>query len=205
MKANAMFARSASFAIVMLALLAPAAAKAVTVSFAGSATGQTEIEFLASGTTITATALEPQDSNVPDLLGQTAGGLGVNGTAINSADFADGDFEAVVLDFSSIVTLESLTFAGVGSGDAVALTADLLSIDLGATGIIDLTPGQSGSERTVDLSTLAISGTVFQVIAASSGSFTLLAANFTAIPLPATLLMLLAGLASLFGVRKYAF
>ncbi|MEM8793596.1 MAG: hypothetical protein AAGE80_18400 [Pseudomonadota bacterium] len=209
---------------VMLALSA-GSASAITVDFTGQNAAGPSFIFdtfdggAPTGITVTATATEGGISGTPVNVGRTnGGGLGVNGLRPgqtggqiddnpggNPAQFS----EFLTLTFSTPVVIETITFANAaGSNDSFTLFVDGIDADILNTPgfeedrIQSLTPEQSGSVREVDFSTLALVGTIFQITDGTGqiggDDFSVAALSFTeAIPLPAPILLLLAGLASL--------
>ncbi|MEM9045456.1 MAG: hypothetical protein AAGC81_12245 [Pseudomonadota bacterium] len=197
-----MFVRVIYYAFAACLFLAPATSQAVTVSFQGGPQTAEVINFSSGGFTVTATATE---DGATALVGQNQTlGIGVNGTSINSDSISPSnpDLEILILEFGSEIQVETLTLSNVSANDSFRLFADGVEVDSG--NIEDRSPGQTGSVRDVDFSSLAITGTIFQITNGSSNNdvFSLASFNFTAVPLPAPIALLLAGLAGLIVVGR---
>ncbi|MEM9098584.1 MAG: hypothetical protein AAGC79_08665 [Pseudomonadota bacterium] len=206
-----MLSLSKTVVVAAFAFLLPLTANAVTVSFAGPTGSGTPTSrvFSEGGLDVTVTGIE---EGFVAGIGQDTGGIGVNGVTINSDNLVS-DLEILILTFSEAVSLDSVTFSDAGGDNdffrifvdpanpgappAPGTTADAQGATAG------LPVGVAADHR---IASLALTGTVFQITnggVSSSNTFSLLNANFTAIiPLPAPILMLLAGLGLLGGVSR---
>ena len=187
-----------SSACAVVAIVGASSASAAVIDFTGGGTGA------GSGVSLSCEALGLFNSGCT--VTYNSGGLGVNGNPDFQPGMVDGSpifrSERLTLSFAQAMVWNSVTFGYWDSNDDARITADGLTFQYSGGSVLDL-GGYVSSQLTISAYGNPFDGDCAGFFCTrGNDEFTVASIDVEAIPLPASALLLLAGLGGIAAFRR---